>query len=606
MKHSKQHFKIILLVLTLFFICTNQNAIVYATPSVAEQPSDNEDNGSSTEDENEPEDPDITVLDKTALEEQIAAAEAILPNQNSYTTSTYNAMITVLNTSKQIYTNENSSQQEIDTACTNLKNAINALELLANKTALKQLMDTAATYKKWLYTSATYKKVTTALKNAQKVYDNPQATQKEADQKMTALKNAIDGLQPAVQPRDVKGDTYYYNICDFGASGSDSKDDRSAIQAALDTAGSDHKIVVLVPNGKYYISGTLYIQSNTILQLSNNATIYRSNTDSNMLMVSNNNHKTTTFYGYTLGHDITVTGGTWDGGKISKLNKEKYAHDLIYIGHSENISISNTTIKNCYGAHALEFAGVKNASINKCTFTGFRYDPSRFTSEAVQLDICDKNSSDGSWAPGYTIDGTTCKNITISNNKFIDYPRGIGCHHLYSTGANRNGKFSGPYENIIIKNNTFKRSSASKQYLCSSGIFIIGAKKIQITNNTVDKYDYGIWVKNSSQITLKKNNLKYNTYANIIYSGNTGKKNATIKFTVTQDQYKTKKLVYTCPTIKTGYVKTAGKTYRFKKAASKHTVKLKKKLKRNQKMTFYGQDASGNKFYRTYYTPKKK
>ena len=147
MKHSKQHFKIILLVLTLFFICTNQNAIVYATQSVAEQPSDNEDSGSSTEDEDKPEPPDITVLDKTALEEQIAAAEAILPNQNSYTTSTYNAMITVLNTSKQIYENENSSQQEIDTACTNLKNAIDALELLANKTALKQLMDTDATYK---------------------------------------------------------------------------------------------------------------------------------------------------------------------------------------------------------------------------------------------------------------------------------------------------------------------------------------------------------------------------------------------------------------------------------------------------------------------------
>ncbi len=604
MKQSKPYFKIILLlVLTFFFIYMNQSAAVFAAQMTTEQPSDNE---NSTEEEYNPEDPEIPVLDKTALEEQIAVAEAILPKQNSYTSATYNAMVNILNTSKQIYADESSSQLDIDTACLNLKNAINALELLADKTALKQLMDTAAAYKKWLYTSATYKKVTTALKNAQKVYDNPQATQKEADQKMTALKQAIDGLQLAVQPRSVKGDTYYYNIRDFGASGSDRKDDRAAIQAALDTAGSDHKIVVQVPNGKYYISGVLYIQSNTTLQLSNLATIYRSNTDSNMLMVSNNNHKTTTFYGYTLGHHITVTGGTWDGGKISKLNKEKYAHNLIYIGHSENVTISNTTIKNCYGAHALEFAGVRNSSINKCTFTGFRYDPSKFTSEAVQLDICDKNSSDGSWAPGYTADGTTCKNITISNNKFVDYPRGIGCHHLYSTGSKRNGSFSGPYENIIIKNNTFKRSSASKQYLCSSGIFIIGAKKIQITNNTVDKYNYGIWVKNSSQITIKNNKLKYNTYANIIYSGNTGKKNATIKFTVTQDKYKTKKLVYTCPTIKKGYVKTAGKTYRFKKAASKHTVKLKKKLKRNQKMTFYGQDASGNKFYRTYYTPKRK
>lgn len=120
MKQNRQHFKIILLVLTLFFICTNQNAIVHAAQITTEQPSDNEDNGNSTE-ENQPENPDIPVLDKTALKEQLTAAEAILPNQNRYTTSTYNALVTALNTAKQIYADENSSQQEIDTACTNLK-----------------------------------------------------------------------------------------------------------------------------------------------------------------------------------------------------------------------------------------------------------------------------------------------------------------------------------------------------------------------------------------------------------------------------------------------------------------------------------------------------
>ena len=89
--------------------------------------------------------------------------------------------------------------------------------------------------------------------------------------------------------------------------------------------------------------------------------------------------------------------------------------------------------------------------------------------------------------------------------------------------------------------------------------------------------------------------VKNNSNANIIYSGNTGVKDAIVKFTVTQDKYKTKTLKYTCPTIKKGYVKTAGRTYRFKKVASTHTAKLKKKIKRNQKMTFYGQDAKGNK-----------
>lgn len=121
MKQSKQYFKIILLlVFTLFFIYTNQYTAVFAAQLTTEQSSDNEDNGNSTE-EDTSEKPQIPVLDKTALEEQIAVAEAILPKQNSYTSATYNEVLNILNTSKQIYADENSSQQDIDTACINLK-----------------------------------------------------------------------------------------------------------------------------------------------------------------------------------------------------------------------------------------------------------------------------------------------------------------------------------------------------------------------------------------------------------------------------------------------------------------------------------------------------
>ncbi|MDE6626977.1 MAG: FIVAR domain-containing protein [Lachnospiraceae bacterium] len=546
----------------------------------------------------------IIIIDKSALKTQIDQAELLIQDKNSYTTATYESLVVSLASAKTIYKSESSDQTAVNNAANNLKAAIEGLLLRAkDKTGLKQSIDIARTYKSWLYTQSTYKKVTTALTNAQAVYDDIDATQKEVDNKKTKLDTAVTGLKEDVQPYKVVGDTYYYDIRAFGAVPNDNTSDKPAIQAALDKAGEDHKIVVTVNGGLYYIGSTLGIQSNTTIQMDSASTIRRSKVTVNMLKVTDANHKTTPYYGYTLGHDITITGGTWDGGDISKTTVEK---NLIYIGHSQKVTISNTTIKNCYGTHALEFAGVINSTIKNCTFTGFRYASDRFTAEAVQLDICDKEISNGAeWTPGYTMDGTTCKNITISNNTFIDYPRGIGCHHIYSTGRQKNGANSGPYENITITKNTFKRSSASTQYLCSSGIFIMGAKNITIKSNTVNKYDYGIWVKSSSGIKLKNNKLKYNTYANIIYSGNTGIKNATVKFTVTQDKYKSKTLKYTCPTMKKGYVKTAGKTYRFKKAASTHTAKLKKKIKRNQKMTFYGQDANGNKFYRIYYTPKK-
>ncbi len=545
----------------------------------------------------------IIIIDKSLLKGLIDQAELLIQNKNSYVTTSYESLTASLTSAKAVYENENSDQTAVDNAANSLKTIIESMKFRAkDKTGLKQSIDAALNIKGWLYTKSTYKKVTTALTSAQTIYNNIDAVQEEVNDQKTKLDKAVAGLKKDVQPYKISGNTYYYDIRAFGAVPNDKTSDKAAIQAALDKAGEDHKIVVAVYGGLYYIGSTLCIQSNTTIQMDSASTIRRSKTSVNMLKVTNAAHKTTPYYGYTLGHDITITGGTWDGGDISKTTVEK---NLIYIGHSQNVTVSNTTIKNCYGTHALEFAGVINSTIKKCTFTGFRYAPDRFTAEAVQLDICDKDSSGAEWTPGYTMDGTTCKNITLSNNTFIDYPRGIGCHHVYSDGRNKNGAYSGPYENITISKNKFKRSSASTQSLCSSGIFIMGAKKITISSNTVDKYAYGIWVKRSSGITLKNNKLKYNSNANIIYSGNTGVKDAIVKFTVTQDKYKTKTLKYTCPTIKKGYVKTAGRTYRFKKVASTHTAKLKKKIKRNQKMTFYGQDAKGNKFYRIYYTPKK-
>lgn len=548
---------------------------------------------------------EVKKVDKSILENAIKQAESL--NKELYTTASFTALSTALTNGKAIFTSETADQAAVDNATATLQSAINALVLRAsNKEDLKRVIDSASAVKGFLYTPDSYKKLTTALSSATKVYEDKEAIQAEVDTKKEALDAAIRGLVTDTRLSTNDGYTYYCNVVDFGANGTDTTSDKAAIQEAMDKAGEDHKIVITVPSGTYYITGVLYIQSNTTLQLDSNATIRRADSvvsKSNMLRVTNANHKSTTYYGYTLGHDITITGGTWDGGNISNATATK---DLIYIGHSQNVTISNTTIKNCYGAHALELAGVNNASITNCTFTGFRYGSDNFTSEAVQLDICDTGKSTGeAWAPGYTADGTTCKNIVVANNTFIDYPRGVGSHHVYSDGSHASGAYSGPYENITIQNNTFKRSSASTQNLCSSGIFIMGAKNITISSNTVDKYAYGIWVKYSSGVNVTKNKLKYNSNANIIYSGNTGISNATIKFTVTKDKYKTKTLVYTCPTMKTGYVKTKGKTYRFKKVASKHTVKLKSKITRNQQMKFYAKDAKGNAFYRTYYTAKK-
>jgi parallel beta-helix repeat protein len=352
--------------------------------------------------------------------------------------------------------------------------------------------------------------------------------------------------------------------------------------------------VITIPNGTYYISKPLYIQSNTTLKLSKNAVIVRMDSalGRNMLRTTDAGHESDCFGKYELAHDITISGGTWNGGNIKKA---KASSNLIYIGHSSNVTIKNTTIKNCYGAHAIEMAGVKDSTIRNCKISGFRYDSSNFTSEAIQLDICYESKQDGEWTPGFVLDKTTCKNIVIEGNTISDYPRGIGVHHQLKGYQ---------VSNITIRNNTFKRSSASTQGKNVVGIFLWGVKNATISKNTFDHYYYGAMIKQSQKITIKSNKFKYNSLGNLIIDG-CDKNNGKHTFRVTSSKVGKKTLKFACGLIKSGTVKTRGRTYKFKTTNGEVKIKLKNKMKANQKITFYGTDKYKNKYYRTYYVPKK-
>lgn len=387
--------------------------------------------------------------------------------------------------------------------------------------------------------------------------------------------------------------TTYYDVTTFGADGTDGKADADAIQKALDKATEEEPIIVYVPDGTYYLNKPLYIQSNTTLQLSKNAVIKRNKTglNKNMLRSTDANHSSSKVGGYQLAHDITITGGTWDGGDIQNA---KSSSNLIYIGHSRNITISNATIKNCFSAHAIEYASVKDSAIRNCTITGFRYNSKLTTSEAIQIDICYSSEEEGEWAPGFKEDKTRSKNIIIENNLIMDYPRAVGVHHTLKGHE---------VTKLTIKNNTFKRSSASTQGKSVVGIFLWGVTNSTIKNNTFDHYSYGAMVKVSKNITIKNNKFKYNAIRNLAIES-CNKNNGYHTFTVTKDDIGTKKFVFTCGNIKSGYIKTNGKKYNFKSKKGKVTIKLKKKIKVNQQVKFYGKDAYNNKYYRIYYVPK--
>lgn len=442
------------------------------------------------------------------------------------------------------------------------------------------------------YTPETFSVFQQCLADAQRVYDDGDAVREQIRAAKEALIAAMKGLVEADRAYSIIGNTYYYNVNSFGALGQDTIDDTAALQKALDQARAGVSVVINVPAGTYYISNVLFIQSNTTLNLDPNATIFRmdSSLSNNMLKNSDSNHRSTGYPDYTLSQNITVNGGIWNGGNIQNSTKST---NLIYFGHGNHITISNATIRNCHGSHALEFAGIQNGKIQNCTFDGFRFGNNDYTSEAVQLDICYKNG-DTEWTPGFDLDKTPCRNIVIENCSITDYPRGIGSHHVLS-GV--------PYENITIRNNTITRNSSTSQSKCVTGIFMMGAKNLKVNKNTVDGYSFGAWIRQSSKITVKKNTFKNNPGYHLMFDGN-DVTHTNVRFTITKYKRKTKPLSFTAPTIKTGNMKTRGQTYKITKVKKTHSLKLKKKLKKNQKISFYGKDKYNNRFYQTYYISK--
>lgn len=77
---------------------------------------------------------------------------------------------------------------------------------------------------------------------------------------------AVEGLAEFVE-ENVPGGGIYTNVRDFGATGDGVTDDRSAIQAAIDSLAPRAGGVVFFPRGRYQLSGALVIEGATGLRL---------------------------------------------------------------------------------------------------------------------------------------------------------------------------------------------------------------------------------------------------------------------------------------------------------------------------------------------------
>lgn len=316
----------------------------------------------------------------------------------------------------------------------------------------------------------------------------------------------------------------HFNVAELGANGTDTKSDADVINRILKYASSDllkdQTITVVVPDGTYYINKILTIYSNTNLCLDKNAVIKRSEDAGGYAMLRSK--ITDSIGGYDQCKNITIIGGTWDG----NANGTKDAN-CIYIGHAQNVIISDTAIINNSGAHLLELAGVKNAIVENVELHGYTickekgYEAEQAVKEAIQLDYC-SSASTPAMVPH---DLTPCENITIRNCKIWDYMSGIGCHGglpniVLKNIRIENNKFT-DITNACVSMYNFKDVNVSNNEANGFTTFLYASSSDgMITDNVMKNKSFekmaeselqpanGITVSNSSNFTIQKNKIE--------------------------------------------------------------------------------------------------
>ncbi len=355
-----------------------------------------------------------------------------------------------------------------------------------------------------------------------------------------------------------EGDTTgtYFDVTDFGANGNDKKDDYVAINAALAMANTtDQPITVYIPDGKYYLSRSLYIFSNTTLKLGPNAFIYEMSTFERGVMIIGTHLKSDgeicvccvgqegvvcDGYGYSKCHDITIDGGTWVAYKNPKTGYCP-GSQIVGIRHAHDITIKNMTCKNASG-HSVNLSGVDTATVSNVTFDTSNPNKGEtadilVTREFIHLDYCNEL---GEPAYGVPYDNTPSKNITVENCTFTNGYSGVGNHHELPRG----GEIS---SNIVVRGCTFNKmkSYAVGEYSvdgltvencnakdCLTLALISDSKNINLVKNTYDavrKHEYddvlkdcgGIKMTASDNVTIDRNNISNATNSGISVTNST-------------------------------------------------------------------------------------
>ena len=134
--------------------------------------------------------------DKTDLEKVIALADEMNNNLDAYLDAGKDAFTTALTDAKDVYTDGNAMQDDVDTAWRNLMDAMANLRLKPDKGLLEDLISQAEGLNEADYEAESFAAMRSALAAAKDVFANEEAAQEEVDASAAALEDAIAKLTP--------------------------------------------------------------------------------------------------------------------------------------------------------------------------------------------------------------------------------------------------------------------------------------------------------------------------------------------------------------------------------------------------------------------------
>ena len=195
----------------------------------------------------------VSKIDTTVLESEIAKAEELVKHTETYTSESILTLQIAINNAKRVLADETKTQEAVDKQVTALQNAQNGLteKVTADKSALKSKIEEAEKYleEEVSYTASSIAALKTAIHNAQTVYNDEDANQTAVDAQVTALNSAIAALVKA-------GDTTLDidNLADgvYSIYGEMVKVDKETESMANNAI--NHTIKLTVKDGKYYLT----------------------------------------------------------------------------------------------------------------------------------------------------------------------------------------------------------------------------------------------------------------------------------------------------------------------------------------------------------------